>query len=186
MSARPRMRPRFEVELTVPTETIVKRMVSVMQEESCAIRGEVRPRGAELRLKTGQRHFWSPFLSIAFYDDEAEGKTYLVGRFAPHPDVWTFFLCLYGLYFMVGLFGAMYGVSQWIIKQPPWAFWSVPLCLGLFAFTYGAAFIGQGLGAEQMYLMRTFVDRCLEDEPTGDGGRPPSVRPPPPVLDAQG
>ena len=34
--------------------------------------------------------------------------------------------------------------------------------VALIAFIYGAAFIGQGLGAEDMYELRSFVDRIAD------------------------
>jgi hypothetical protein len=36
----------------------------------------------------------------------------------------------------------------------------VPTAVALFGFVYGATLIGQGLGAEQMYTMRTLIDRA--------------------------
>jgi hypothetical protein len=33
----------------------------------------------------------------------------------------------------------------------------------LAAFVYGATFIGQGLGAEEMYRLRAYLDGCLDE-----------------------
>jgi len=52
-------------------------------------------------------------------------------------------------------------VSQSTLGMPAWGFLGVPVALALAAFTYGAAFIGQGLGAEEMYVLRSFVDEAL-------------------------
>jgi hypothetical protein len=32
-------------------------------------------------------------------------------------------------------------------------------------FAYGAAYVGQGFGSEQMYVLRAFLDAALRDEP---------------------
>ena len=39
----------------------------------------------------------------------------------------------------------------------------MPIVLLLAGFTYGAAFIGQGLGAEDMYALRTFVEHVADE-----------------------
>jgi hypothetical protein len=39
----------------------------------------------------------------------------------------------------------------------------VPTAVALFGFVYGATLIGQGLGAEQMYTMRSLVDHACVD-----------------------
>lgn len=49
---------------------------------------------------------------------------------------------------------------QHTIGQAPWSLLIVPAAAALFGFVYGATLIGQGLGAEQMYLMRSLVDRA--------------------------
>lgn len=68
----------------------------------------------------------------------------------------------YGLLALVGVAAMMLGVSQWLVEQPPWALLLVPGAAALAAFVYGAAFIGQGLGAEQMYTLRSLVDQAVE------------------------
>lgn len=62
-----------------------------------------------------------------------------------------------------------------MVGESPWALAGVPAALALVGFTYGAAFIGQGLGAEEMYRLRSFVDDCVE------AAAQPTV-----ALDAQG
>jgi hypothetical protein len=52
---------------------------------------------------------------------------------------------------------------QWTLEQSPWAFLIVPASAATLGFVYGATLIGQGLGAEQMYTMRSLVDRACVD-----------------------
>ena len=64
---------------------------------------------------------------------------------------------------IVALAGLTYGIVQYTLEQPPWSLWITPAAVALFGFVYGATLIGQGLGAEQMYIMRSAVDRaCVE------------------------
>ena len=38
-----------------------------------------------------------------------------------------------------------------------------PAAAALGAFVYGAVFIGQGLGAEEMHMQRSVVERAVDD-----------------------
>ena len=69
---------------------------------------------------------------------------------------------------IVALAGLTYGIVQYTLEQAPWSLWIMPAAVALFGFVYGATLIGQGLGAEQMYIMRSVVDRaCVEALDTG-------------------
>ena len=62
---------------------------------------------------------------------------------------------------MVGLAGLVWGLAQLTIGGPLWTMWAAPISLALIAFTYGAAFIGQGLSNNEMYEIRSFVARAV-------------------------
>ncbi|MFO0648241.1 MAG: hypothetical protein U0326_18525 [Polyangiales bacterium] len=172
---RPRMRPRFEVELDVPGDAVLASIRRHLAAPEATVDGSVLKTQAELTTHAAQHHFWSPYLSVEVTREE-DGRWMLRGRFAPEPNVWILFMGIYGILGMFGVAGLMYGVSQWIVKEPPWALIGVPISLGLIAFTYGAAFIGQGLGAEEMYTLRSFVDDAVK------GAQTARI----PVTDAQG
>jgi hypothetical protein len=116
---------------------------------------------AELTTHRAEAHFWSPYLSVEVSRDD-DGRWRLTGRFAPEPNVWILFMGVYGILTMGALAAIMYGASQVLVGEAPWALAGAPVALGLIAFTYGAAFIGQGLGAEEMYTLRSFVDDAIE------------------------
>ena len=63
---------------------------------------------------------------------------------------------------MVALLSLVYGYVQWSLGHAPWAALGCPAALALMGFEYGAAFIGQGLGAEQMYTLRSLLDGALD------------------------
>lgn len=158
---RPRMRPRFEVALDVPGDAVLASLRRQLAAPRARVEGAVLTRQAEITTHHEHAHFWSPALSVEVERDD-DGRTFLRGRFAPSPNVWILFMGIYGLLTMGGIAGLMYGVSQWMVGEAPWALVGVPVSLGLIAFTYGAAFIGQGLGAEEMYVLRSFVDDAVE------------------------
>ncbi len=159
---RPRMRPRFEVELDVPGEAVLLSLRKLLASRHAPVDGSVLTTQAELTTHRPQHHFWSPYLSVEVARDE-DGRTMLRGRFAPEPNVWILFMGIYGILGMIGTGALMYGVSQWIVRETPWALIGAPVALALIAFTYGAAFIGQGLGAEEMYTLRSFVDEAVDE-----------------------
>jgi len=125
------------------------------------VTGSSSRRHAVLTVGAERRHFWSPHLGLTIKEEE-EGGTQLFGRFSPHPHIWTGFMFVYGMLFMFGLSGAMYGLAQLSLGSRPWALFIPLVTAALAAFVYGAAFIGQGLGADEMYELRSFLDDAVE------------------------
>ena len=127
---RPRMRPRFEVELDVPAEAVLARLRAQLAETDAPVGGKVLSRQAELCIPRRRAHFWSPCLSLEFERGEA-GPTRLRGRFAPEPGVWMLFMGVYGILAMGALAGLMYGASQMMLGEAPWALAGAPAALAL-------------------------------------------------------
>ncbi|MCB9591955.1 MAG: hypothetical protein H6719_04420 [Sandaracinaceae bacterium] len=170
--ARPRMRPEFV--LAHPRPTAVVAALGEVLESDPHCEGTVLRGHAVVRIREADRHFWSPQLEVDARlpdpsDEYAPEAPELAGRFAPHPHVWTLFMAIYGLIAIGGTAGAMWGLSQWTLGLTPWALAGVPAALFGAAFVYGAVFIGQGLGAEQMYELRSVVDRAAAKASGGDG-----------------
>ena len=168
------MRPVFEVSLRTTGSAVLEEIRRALGRKDALVDGSVLRGHAEITTRRAEAHFWSPHLSLEVIERD-DGAWALKGRFAPEPNVWILFLGIYGILGMIGLGALMYGVSQWMVRESPWALWGVPASIALVAFTYGAAFIGQGLGAEEMYRLRSFVDGCVE-----------AARRAPEVPDAQG
>ena len=159
---RPRMRPRFEVALDVPAASVLAELRRQLACSGAVASGAVLARQVELRVGQDLAHFWSPNLTLEVVGAEPDGQEQLHGRFGPDQGVWMLFMVLYAILAMVGVLALMFGVSQWLVHQSPSALLAVPVCVALAGFVYGAAFIGQGLGAEQMYILRSFVDHAID------------------------
>ena len=88
-------------------------------------------------------------------------------RIAPAP---VFFgLTVRGLGFVPALFvttliAACWGASQWILGQPPTALLVAPGAAALAGLVYGVSFVGQGLGSEQMYMLRSTLTELSEGD----------------------
>ena len=163
------MRPRFELQLPVGRERWLGALKSLLHNNAGSLRGQVFRKHAVVLMRDGERTFWSPYLNIDV-QDEPDGSA-IRGRFSPHPNVWTMFMGVYILLAITALGGLSYGIVQCTLGQSAWGFWLVPASVALFGFVYGATLIGQGLGSEQMYVMRKLVDRACVDAlnaPFGD------------------
>ena len=158
--APPRMRPRFELQLPVQRATWLEAFQSLLRDDPGCCRGQVFRKHAVLEVRREDRSFWSPYLNLEV-EDEPDGAA-IRGRFSPHPHVWTMFIAIYILLAIAALAGVVYGFVQYTLGQSPWGALITPAAIALFGFVYGATLIGQGLGAEQMYTMRSLVDRASD------------------------
>lgn len=166
------MRPRFRVSVKGDAEAARRRVQRAVEADDSIRGGRVGQR-LELTVPDEERHYWSPHLSVVI-EDGGDGDAVAEGRFGPHPHVWTMFIALYAHVAFLAIGGAMYGASQWILRQDLWALWGVPIAAGLAVLVYLSAFYGQGLGRDQMYRLRSFVEDALAAEDEG------------PPTDAQG
>lgn len=154
------MRPRFSFQVPVGRSTWLGALGRVLEDDSGDCRGQIFRKHAVVEVRAEARRFWSPYLSIEV-EDEPDGSA-IRGRFSPHPHVWTLFMAIYLLLGILAISGLVFGIVQHTLGRSPWGFVVAPLAIGMFGFVYGATLIGQGLGAEQMYVMRSLVDRATE------------------------
>ena len=159
----PRMRPEFVCPLAADSVTFWTALDAGVARAAGAVDARRFDGGAILRLAPADRHVWSPalYLHVDRVDPESDGPWQLTGRFTPSSPVWTAFVAIYLVLACVATAAGCYGGAQVILGEPPWAFLGVAIALALAGFTYGAAFIGQGLGAEDMYRLRSFVDEVI-------------------------
>jgi hypothetical protein len=160
MAQRPRMRPSFRILVPGDGTAVLDQLGRKLEVPDAAITGQVVGRHAFLQLPSERRWLLSPFLNLELADGPY--GTRLMGRFTPAPNVWTGFMALYIFLGLCGLAGLMLGWAQTTVDEFAWGFILFPVSLGLMAFVYGAAVIGQGLTADEMYELRTFVDRAVE------------------------
>lgn len=163
----PRVRPVFYRALHGDPAAFHAALTRALTDTARPIRGQAFADVSILRIRDDQRHFWSPVLHLSV-DHRTPEAWQLRGRFSPSSPVWTGFLAVYLVLACLACAAVSWGCAQWILDQTPWALWGVVVAVVLAAFTAGAAFIGQGLGAEDMYRLRCFVDEVAE----GAGGVP--------------
>ena len=164
-SPHPESRPRAEFNTSLSPEEVLARFEAALAAHGCPVEGQVVLGHVELLVREEARHFWSPWLSLEVRA-EADG-THVRGRFGPHPHVWTGFVAAYAVIGFAGVIAAMYGFAQRVLDEPGVALLGVPAAAGLAAFVYGAEWIGKGLGAEQMFAIRDFVEEVLAGDQPG-------------------
>ncbi|MBL8755981.1 MAG: hypothetical protein JNK15_21985 [Planctomycetes bacterium] len=170
----PRMCPVFERPLAQPPAALFAALATALADKSCAVRGQIHPNGALLRLRSGDQRVWSPALHVEMRG-EPGGPWTLRGCFTPSSPVWTAFVAIYLGLAILFLAAISWGGAQMILGETPWAFWGAALAPVLAGFTYGAAFIGQGLGAEDMYELRSFLEGVADRVAVGGGGATAAV-----------
>ena len=151
-----RMRPTVRVRVDVDRDAAIDRIREVLKsDERFAGRWFGKGRWAEIYVPHGERKLWSPHLSIRL-DEEPDGCT-LFGRFAPHPEVWTFFMFLY----FALVFGVVFGYVQWASNEPAWGLWAVSIGVPAIVAIHLAGWIGQRLGYDQMISLKNEIDEVL-------------------------
>lgn len=161
MAGRPELRPHFDLVIELPTDAVLDRLSGAFEKARPDWVGHLTGAHGQLVVPRAARHLWSPWLT---FDAEAhEAGTLITGRFAPHPSIWTMYMAAYGIviFSMFGL--GCFALSQWIAEEPPTMLWSLPIGVILIAALYGSAFVGQGLTADQMQAMRSFMKDCFSD-----------------------
>ncbi len=127
------------------------------------ITGKLFRRTIALHVRDDDAHIWSPHLDIQLADVDG-GGTRLSAMFAPAPPIWTTFIGIQLLFGVGALASAIYLVCLWSLGHElmvPFIVFVAAMVGG--GLSYGAAYIGQGFGSEQMYELRSFLDRALEE-----------------------
>lgn len=164
MEHAPLLRPTFTVRLAADRDeaaAAIRARMAATPELAGRWRG--RGRWVELYVPEEERRIWSPYLSIRV-DEEGAGSV-LFGRFAPHPEVWTFFMFLYFLVAFLVLFGATLGYVQWVSDERAWGLWAVWIGVPFLALIHAASAVGARLGQEQMRRLKARLDGIIAEIP---------------------
>ena len=152
------MRPHFDIPLSGDGSDVLAAVKEGLDASGAPFVGGVLASHGYLRMPRRERSLLSPNLNLELLEER--GTTTLRGRFTPHPSVWMGFMAVFLVLGMIGLGGLMYGFAQLTLteRETPWSMLAAPVCGGLIAFVYGAAFVAQGLVQDEMYSMRAWVE----------------------------
>jgi len=153
-----KMRPVYKWVSPGPPEEFIQRLCQLISFDP-AVNVQCGRRHATLSIPEEARHTWSPTLDIQVRP--CSQGTYVHCRLGPEPQVWTFFIFLYGAAAVPALIGSMYGLSQMAMGKPPWALAAVPIGGLVCGLIYLSSFLGKGLGAVQIHQLLAVVDATL-------------------------
>ena len=167
---RPSPRPRFTLRTKLAPAEVKEQVTARLRQESKRLAGIAFEHRIEMSIGGDDVRFWSPQLvvDVAPADD---GGAVLAARFGPDPWIWALYFLSYGALGLIALFAMIFGLVQLSIGQSPWALLVAPGAAVLAALVYGASFVGQGLGSEQMYFLRATLTESVAGEDAAD---PPS------------
>jgi hypothetical protein len=154
-----RARPRFELRSPYDPLELGRRVKAEIATDD-TVEGLVLGDRIELLPRSSEQRLWSPQLTCDLAADD--GGSILSCRFGPHPDVWTMYLAMHAIGAAATLGAAIYGASQHLAGQTPWALWALPAAPLMAALVWGLAFVGQNLGSEQMYALRRFLEKTVD------------------------
>jgi len=125
-------------------------------------------RHAVLMVPEAERQFWSTQLGLEVEDASGSGgrsgpSTRVLGVFSPQPEIWTAFVFAIGTLSAVAVFGAMYAVVQLTMGEVPTCLLASVIAVLAGGLVYTSTLVGQGLTADEMYRLRSFLDDCLDD-----------------------
>jgi hypothetical protein len=150
------------MEVPLAPEVVVERVRKHLEVDR-SVSGAVFRRTLLLTVRDEDAHFWSPHLDVQL-DDGADGGTLLTALFTPHPQIWTSFIAVQALFGFLSVGAAVWLTSTLMLGHDSTvAAGSLVSTLLGGGLAYGAAYVGQGLGSEQMYLLRAFLDTALRD-----------------------
>lgn len=163
------LRPTFTVELPLAAPEALERLGAALAERPLVVRRTRTPGGgriAEVRdsdhvvltVPADEQHFWSPWLTVDV--TSRRGGALLVGRFSPHPSVWTGFAFGYLTLGVVCLFSLVFAGALAMMGGEPWTLWisgATALALG---GMWWASQVGQRLAHAQMAQLRGELERA--------------------------
>lgn len=156
-----RIRPRFRVESPLSSEEVVAKIKQKLRADGATCDGHSTVGFATLTIPDGQRHYWSPQLTVSVEKLEDREGSLIRGLYGPAPGVWTMFVFFYSLVgfaltavLITGLSYLSLGLSGYIL------WWALVLALVLLSL-YLVSYFGQRLGHDQMEILHNFLEDAL-------------------------
>jgi hypothetical protein len=169
-ATRLRLRPRFETVVSLEPDVVQARFEARADDPSTGLEASFRGNHFVFDFRESERRIGTPQLELQVHPD-GEG-TSVRARIGPHPHIWTLFVFIHAVIALGGVAGLVVGLAQLTLGGAAWALLGVPGALFLHAFVAGAAYIGQGMAADQVYRLRSFVEDTLASpSESGGGGR---------------
>lgn len=158
----PRIRPRFQVEISHSVEEIEAVIQSHLAQDTAPCLGRVQHGHGTITLPIEEQHYWSPQLSLSI--EETDEGSLVRGVYGPRPSVWTMFVFFYALIGFAAMMVAIIGFSYYSLgKTEGKILWLLPVLVLGFLTLYLVSYFGQKLGREQISTLHHFIGDCIGD-----------------------
>jgi hypothetical protein len=157
-----KLRPQFELTTHRASAEVLEHVSRHLGVRGCPLCGLVTPERIELHVPPARQHLWSPELRVEV-QPTTEGSR-LVGTYGPHPHVWTLYVGIYAGIVFAAFVASVFAFAQWTMGDDAFALYALPVLGMLAVLAHTVAYVGQGLGAEQMDELRAFLERVLDEE----------------------
>jgi hypothetical protein len=169
-----RVRPRFRIKAEATPDEIIKIIGDALRKPDCPISGVAAPGRVELHVHGKDQHLWSPQLIVELRT--IKRGTALLGRFGPHPSVWTMYVAGYAACAFAMLVGVSFAYAEWVMEETPYSLLSVPASLVMALALYSLAFVGQGAGRKQMEQLKAYLIDLIDGSSGGGASLPAAQR----------
>lgn len=156
------MRPTFLLRARQNTTDVMQCVRLGLADSSHGYECQFTSHHVIVSLPPAERHFWSPWMNLEIR--EVEDTSEVFGRFSPHPSIWTAFMFSYLGIAVLIFFASMFGVSQQLAGQTPWAYFVIPCGLLIAAGLWFASKAGQRLAQVEMEQMRSVIEQCVASD----------------------
>jgi len=153
------LRPTFEIQLMESRQGAVEKIDRAYKvaenKKFLLVFGEY----GELHLPPNEHRVWSPHLSFSI--NQHGDYAFILGRFAPRLEIWTFVWICYMTFAFTAFFGFIFGFSQFMIGVNAWGNWIGLVALLLWGTLIVVAHIGQQMSTDQMHALQQQLDQFL-------------------------
>jgi len=158
MSSSLQIRPKYKKDSTL-TPNLIADEIKLKLNTSKNVTGRVINNQVYLKLPKEESKYWSPELNVKITNSD---KGSIINGFAgPNSNVWATFMVLYGLAVALFLFGELLGISEKMLGIDSYWILSVPGSIILFVLVFLASKIGERMGANQLIMLRNFLDEAI-------------------------
>jgi hypothetical protein len=157
-----RLRPRFKIEIPMAPEQAVHNLREVYSKNPSTCILDFVSNHITLKIPAAQQRYWSPQMQLEL--EPTPTGTLIRGLIGPKPGIWTMFVFFYSGIGFLTMLGAMFGLSQMMLKMSPWALWSVPVGLFIIFCLYLISHIGQQLSKDQIGFLHDYLDSAINVE----------------------
>ena len=105
------IRPRYTFTAPIKKKEVVTKLREALAKEASGLKGNFVKPLVVISVSEGDRHFWSPELSLDVEEKECETEIRCI--LGPRSALWTMFAAFYGFAVLLGIAGLVLGLCQW-------------------------------------------------------------------------